>query len=236
MTVIKPEKEILIDLYENKKMSMKDISVKLGISVGSIHKYIHDYGIAIRPVGSWIVGKHLTEVTKDKIRKANTGRIFSDDTLRKMSDAKNKGGIGHKKKSADGYVKIYFPDHPYSSKDGYIMEHILVMECLIGRYIKDDEVVHHKNGIRDDNRKENLELMTFKEHSAYHLKQRIDNNEIKYHTRPIINLTTGDIFHSAREAAKIYGVAPTNITRACRDHNRSCKNCKWDYYESEVEE
>lgn len=44
-----------------------------------------------------------------------------------MSEAQKKGGIGHKKLHTDGYLYIYFPDHPKSSKDGYIMEHVLVM-------------------------------------------------------------------------------------------------------------
>ena len=52
------------------------------------------------------------------------------------------------------------------------MEHILVMEESIGRYITRDEVVHHKNGIRNDNRLENLQLMTFKEHDRYHMTER----------------------------------------------------------------
>ena len=52
------------------------------------------------------------------------------------------------------------------------MEHRLIMEQHIGRYILPDEVVHHKNGVRDDNRLENLELMTFKEHAGLHMKER----------------------------------------------------------------
>ena len=46
------------------------------------------------------------------------------------------------------------------------------MEQHIGRYLKDDEVVHHKNKIRNDNRIENLQLMTFKEHASFHMKER----------------------------------------------------------------
>lgn len=89
-----------------------------------------------------------------------------------MSESDKVGGIGHKKKRKDGYVYIYFPDHPKSTKDGYIMEHDLIMECLIGRHLKNNEVVHHKNKVRDDNRKENLQLMTKSEHASFHSKER----------------------------------------------------------------
>ena len=91
-----------------------------------------------------------------------------------MSESAKNGGIGHKKKRCDGYIAVYFPDHPNSTKDGYIMEHDLVMECLIGRHLKSDEVVHHINRVRDDNRKENLQLMTIKEHASFHMKERYE--------------------------------------------------------------
>jgi hypothetical protein len=52
------------------------------------------------------------------------------------------------------------------------MEHDLVMEVLIGRHLYDYECVHHINGIRNDNRKENLMLMTKSEHASYHNKKR----------------------------------------------------------------
>lgn len=69
-----------------------------------------------------------------------------------------------------GYRKIMAPEnHPYSDKDGYVLEHRLVMEAHIGRYLQPGEVVHHINGKRDDNRIENLQLrVSRKDHGHGH--------------------------------------------------------------------
>ena len=58
-----------------------------------------------------------------------------------------------------GYVLRRVPTHPKAkTANGYILEHVLVMEEVLGRYLLDGENVHHRNGIKDDNRPENLEL------------------------------------------------------------------------------
>jgi len=72
------------------------------------------------------------------------------------------------------YVAIYNRKHPFCNKAGYVMEHRLVMEKKIGRYLKPEERVHHINEIKSDNREENLMLFsTDADHQRYHKKIRL---------------------------------------------------------------
>ena len=67
------------------------------------------------------------------------------------------------RKNNHGYIEVRIsPEHPMvamRNKGGFIMEHRLVMAQHLGRPLLKVEMVHHKNGLKDDNRLENLELM-----------------------------------------------------------------------------
>lgn len=92
----------------------------------------------------------------------------------KRNHSKNRTGSGGpnwkggKKINTKGYICIYKPEHPFSNEK-YVVEHRLVMEEFLGRYLKPEETVHHINGIVSDNRIENLMLFDNRaEHTKYH--------------------------------------------------------------------
>lgn len=86
---------------------------------------------------------------------------------------------GGRKKNKKGHVLILKKGHPMADKGGYVMEHRYIMAEHIGRNLTKDEIVHHKNGIKDDNRIENLQLMSISEHTTLHNTGRKVSDETK---------------------------------------------------------
>lgn len=82
---------------------------------------------------------------------------------------------GGRTKHMDGYIWVLDHNHPNSDKLGHVLEHVKVMSEHLGRPLKKGEEVHHINEITNDNRIENLELMTRSEHIKHHMDDLIKN-------------------------------------------------------------
>ena len=110
--------------------------------------------------------KKYNELNKNRYREING--ISLDDPFKKRENGQG---------SYDqGYKTITCPDrnHPNCQSKGRIREHIWVMSQILGRPLIKGEVVHHKNGLRDDNRPENLELCHYGQPPGQRVEDKIN--------------------------------------------------------------
>ena len=89
----------------------------------------------------------------------------------------NSSWKGGRSVSSHGYIRVRHESA--TNNDGVIFEHRLVMEEYMGRKLHANEVVHHINGIKTDNRAENLKLMTLAEHTSAHNVDRDQSKDKK---------------------------------------------------------
>jgi len=64
----------------------------------------------------------------------------------------------------NGYILIWMPKDPRASKVGYVREHLLIWEQSNGKTLPEGWHIHHLNGIKDDNRPQNLVALSSKAH------------------------------------------------------------------------
>lgn len=94
--------------------------------------------------------------------------------LRHGSGPANNHWKGGRNLDKDGYIRVLMPDHPRAARTRYVLEHILVVEKVLGKYLRQNAVVHHRNEIRADNRNCNLiacENVTY--HRLIHTRMKL---------------------------------------------------------------
>ena len=159
--------------YNTGTFSIAMLAEKYGVSTGKMYYMLRDAGC----VFSHKRRKEPSPEEWEHRSRAQKGKIVSE-AQRKMISERNScnfnglNGYGHTKDQSSGYVLAYVPKHPKAHSDGYVMLHTVLMERNIGRYLEPNEVVHHINHNRKDNRIENMKLMDKKEHMRLHMTER----------------------------------------------------------------
>ena len=112
----------------------------------------HSCPICKSPFRNWVIThSRKTFCSKSCASKARVG----------PKSSRWKGGI---KIHTLGYIMIRIPNHP-SAIGGYVFQHRLIMERHLKRFLNPNEHVHHINGLKHDNRLENLQLLTQSGHN-----------------------------------------------------------------------
>lgn len=172
-------KAMLEDMYLVQGMRLREIAEVLGCCESSVSNMLRLAEIPARDPGDYPKTEAQIEAAaKLKRYQYQQGHAMSAETRQKISAhrferaAENGYEFGGSEHTTPyGYVMVYAPEHPRAQKSGCVPKHTLVMERYLGRYLEDDEVVHHINKIRDDNRIENLQLMNRQEHNIMHGKE-----------------------------------------------------------------
>ena len=146
---------------------------------------------------------------------------FFKERSKAMSGEHSGNFKGYLRRNSHGYILCYRPENPFASTHGLVMEHRLVMEEKLGFVLPKEWDVHHINGIKDDNRIENLALMTHKAHTILHNKA--GRGQRKGSEHPLFKDVDIDAIDklraqgmSVRKACSILGISKTNYYKKVR--------------------
>jgi hypothetical protein len=156
-----PGLAVLTNLYITKRLSTRQCAVVLGVaSQRTVSRWLGEVGISTRSISEAKQGQKPAPHTVEASVRARRKQVLEGRPM-----------VGYKMRG-DGYIAIAVPEHPFATKDGYVLEHRLVMEKHLGRYLLPHEDVHHEDENRQNNALENLKLLTHADHLRQHYHER----------------------------------------------------------------
>jgi DNA-binding NtrC family response regulator len=177
-------KQELEDKYKELK-SMLKVAQYYGVSKKLILNYMNKFEIPRNEMGKKIDTHKAKTMLDNGYRLKDVAKELKISMTTAREKLKAKGIESdrfhkHYREKDSGYILILKPSHPRADKSGYVPEHTLVMEQMLGRLLKPDEVVHHINGNKSNNQPENLRLMTAFQHKQLHSSLDRKTVDIEY--------------------------------------------------------
>ena len=158
----KVSKALLHRKYILEDKSASQVGEELGINRKTIDRYLRYYRIKVKSRKE--IMKSRWKYYSEEERKEKTKHL---KPIKKRQFVKDKvyGWKGGKTRKKDGYILVRGYGHPNTMSNGYVFEHRLIASQKLGRPLEKFEHVHHLNGIKDDNRPENLEIINGSTHN-----------------------------------------------------------------------
>lgn len=163
--------------------------------------------------------------------------VWKDVPNFKDYQASNLGNIRKQNYRGFGIIKILKQGY---DKNGYkkvnlfqksYRTHRIIAMTFLGNYSEDLQV-NHINGIKDDNRIENLEMVTNQQNS-FHRTNILKKGKLK----PVVmldkNMRKICIFNSTREAERKTGIEHSSISNVCKGRKHTAGGYIWEYYKEE---
>jgi hypothetical protein len=179
------EKEAVITGLYGLGFSLRAVAEAAGVSHETVRTILRSKNIPCRPQGGLPISidnidqqRLLDDLSSIKTKKQIAQEWgFSYEVMVRLSKQlgvekryfRQPSFRGHRCVDSRGYVLVRV--RKAAGKWTTKLEHRLIMERALGRSLDRNEVVHHKNGIRDDNRIENLEPMELAKHFSLHRQQ-----------------------------------------------------------------
>jgi len=153
------DKDKLKELYVDKQLTSIEVATILGYAKATVQKRLKEYGLMRTFAEAFAISKMKG---RRKRSSSEPGKVI---------------------RGPRGYVLVKCPGHHKADNHNYVYEHVLVWEEYHHKELPEGHIIHHLNGIKNDNRPENLAAMPRKKHAKIHhdepYKKRIRQLEIE---------------------------------------------------------